>query len=497
MNSYQLSKKFDNWLFFDFPPLDGRIRIFFYSVLIFLGGWNIASNQNFVAACPPYFYEPIGFLRDFSFFNDLTPIQLSHLMATLSTPLKICWILSVVGFLGRLPMMATGLLFMFFWGATKGCMGTSHTWHLPMYCMLILGFFSSPDHKWSLDGYISRYAKNYWFNPDNYKLASTGIARKLILLFCIFALFSAGLGKLWEAGLPWLDGISLQNYLHKIGRPVGYIGNTLMQMIIEHSWVSALLSVAAVFLEIGCLFILFAPRYRNFFVVYAVAFHIFIYLTMIPQYFAHIACYSLIVNWSLFKQKNSFGATSAPPAPLKPKTLLTGRISSIVIMIILICTIIIRAEWFPLGLYPMYSSYLTKDRITNVRIDRLDDPKYLRDVSTTFLNTQRPWFLKFYFPRSLKCNVYLANGEIIEYSLREHHPRISPTMLDRLTRYSMETFIYDTDSSKTRLRHILLKKLKPQIDRYLRGNKIKERITKIDLLLPDGSLLITGDIMTR
>jgi len=116
-------KKLDTWLFFDFPPLDGRLRIFFYLSLIFAGGWNIVGNQNFVAHCPPYIYEPIGFLRDFSPFNKLTPSQLGLSLGALSTPLKICWIFSMIGFLGRLPMMITGLLFMFFWGGNQRMYG--------------------------------------------------------------------------------------------------------------------------------------------------------------------------------------------------------------------------------------------------------------------------------------------------------------------------------------------------------------------------------------
>ena len=73
------------------------------------------------------------------------------------------WFFAAIGLGGRWPLLFTGMLFFVHYGLFKASSGTSHAWHIPLFTMLILGFFTRPG-EWSTDGLLHRYVRHYPFS---------------------------------------------------------------------------------------------------------------------------------------------------------------------------------------------------------------------------------------------------------------------------------------------------------------------------------------------
>jgi len=147
--------KFYNWMSNDYPPLDGRIRILVYGLLFYFG-----LNEVFILIpsnalnCPPELYHPDGILGSI-FGHDHTPQQIGYFLDKTKYIFLLVWFMATIGFLGRTPMLLTGIFLFVFWGVFKSSSGTTHTWHLPMYALFIYGFFLRPD-RYSLDHYLAK-----------------------------------------------------------------------------------------------------------------------------------------------------------------------------------------------------------------------------------------------------------------------------------------------------------------------------------------------------
>ena len=285
---------------------------------------------------------------------------------------------------------------------------TSHGWHLPTYTLLFLGLFAHPGLKWSVDAWIKRRCPRYLFGTKPIGLASTGLARNLILISAVYILFAAGFSKISESGLEWVDGRSLGTYLHLISSPKFELGQWLFSGLQEHSSIRSLLSMATLLIELLsplALLTIFNQRLRLGVFFGAAIMHTVIYLLMIPNYFAHMLCYFLCINWktAIFKAKEEDETVSLQYIQLS--SAICGAL-----ILALTFTLANKKEAYPFSDIPMYSTYFTPSRVNNFAYNDFVDLSFLRRVSNSYNNTKKPWMTKFILGHHMRIRI-IQNGK--------------------------------------------------------------------------------------
>lgn len=337
----------------------------------------------------------------------LSQADLAAILKVLKFPLVLVWIFSALGLFGRLPIFLTGLGFAFYVGCTKSCGGPGHTYDLPMYVLLACGFLLRPD-KWSLDFLIARIIPQWPFNPEKRSSCDlSGFLRKLVLLLSVYTLFAAGVAKIWQGGLAWLDGRPLHTYIGAIAEPRFSFSHDLVEFLLRNPPVLMALSIWTICLEIGVILTLFFPRLRWPFFINAWLFHLGIFLILRPRYWPQMSCYLLLVPWEAFRGESLWKiwrpllGLKIPPspgstAPLPGMPAQTGVvISATLLCAILLTTILSRREWFPMTHIPMYSSYVSDERIDEFKRSEFGTPSGLRQVASLTDNHRVTWWSKF------------------------------------------------------------------------------------------------------
>jgi hypothetical protein len=146
-----------------------------------------------------------------------------------------------------------------------------------------------------------------------------------VCLFAGFTFFSAGISKLRNSRLSWLNGQALCRYIGK-------------EFVGTFQWFCSIMAPMSILFELGAPFLMFFGSHgRIAFVLLALSFHFAIAILMYPRYTSQACAYALVFRTNLLSPK--------PKRPL----LLT------VITVILLLTTVFRIEVWPLTSVPMYS----------------------------------------------------------------------------------------------------------------------------------------------
>ena len=416
---------FYRWWACDFGPVDGRLRFAVYGLLLLVGYQGLLNNTlGRVAFCPEEMFQPPGVMSVVTFAG-FTQWHLYKILLLIKAPLVVVWMCSAVGFGGRLPLFLTGLGVSLYWGCYQSVAGSNHTWHAPMFLLLVCGIFLRPD-RWSLDALVAARWPAWPFAPAKYRGPDlSGYARKLVLLLVMFTLFAGGVAKLWHGGIAWLDGASLYFYLQNHNNPKTWFGPRLLQFLMQHPSVVVLLSWWTIALELGALLTLFYARLRWPFAINAWAFHLGIWFLMLPRYWPQMICYLLLVPWEglrlskpkeLLQTLSGWRKPSVVPHQTLPSALTQATLSVLasVITFVLLGTMLLQREWFPLTHVPMYSSYVSSQRLGAFRKADYGDLEALARIAAVADNDSQPWWIKYEIERKMFLDGASGRGAMQE-----------------------------------------------------------------------------------
>lgn len=409
----------EKFLFEDYDRFDGRLRFAFYALLLIFGyPMFVHDIPAHLASTPEGFYWPDGMMQWISRWVSFG--QLRDFVHYTGPLLIACWIFSAVGFLGRWPLRIVGIIVLIDWGIFKGASGTSHTWHLPVYALFILGLFVRNDTR-SLDYLIGRKWTKYPFAVQK-DPSLNGFALKMVLVASVYTLFAGGVSKLIHGGFQWMDGVTLQSYIVYFGEPKTTLGVKFYYYVKEHPWIAQVLSVWTIALEVGSVFTLFYRRLRFPFFVQAWIFHLGIYMLMLPRYFPQMIVYLLIIPWGSLQLKSIRGWKNAwkwmiPEVKHLARSPLITRVPRWtallffgVLVALLGTSVWLQKEFYPLTHVPMYSNTLAPDKIGDIHISELEHFKGLKHAASEYVCHEQPWYLTFYFPRYIVCERHDSSG---------------------------------------------------------------------------------------
>jgi hypothetical protein len=424
---HRAKERMGGFLFGDYQSLDERVRMLVYGLLLLLG-YRVFFHGilSGLVHTPDELFWPSGI------FHALSPVfdrddYVSFISYTRHAFIFL-WICATLGFLGRFPMMATGFFVFAYWGVYKSEAGTNHTYHVPMYALLIMGLVCRPG-RYSLDALLSHAFTRYPFRPSP-PSRWEGFALKCLVTLTAYVLFSAGISKVWNGGLQWLDGETLYQYMDRHNRPSGPLGERLLHFLLQHKPWIRLLSVWSVTLELSFILLIFLPASRLFLLLNGCAFHIGIYLLLPPKYLPQMTVYLLLVNWDRLLIPKPWSlpgfarllfrlAKAAPTTCFPTRSLLPAAGFYMLLVSILAATIIIEKEPYPLTHVPMYSNAMTRDRIGGRTLEELRDIAVLKEMSREYLDRENPWYLKYHIPQQL----------VVEERLDGHWEAKSPQFL--------------------------------------------------------------------
>ena len=412
------------WWCQDYAPLDGRLRAVVYGLLLYFAvRGSIFGAPALLRDLPAPLYQPPTFMGWLQAIGLSQPV-LIDLLTVLQVPFAVLWALAVIGLGGRWPLRLTGCLALLFYGSQQGCVGTGHGWHLPVATLFVCGWLIRQD-QWSVDALVARRWPAWPFNPARWAGAAdlSPFARKLVLLLAVYTLFAGGVTKLVQGGWRWMDGVSLNHYLAWHNDPSTAFGNWLLPWLLTHPGVVAALSVSTVVFELGAIAVLFWPRWRWPFFIAANGFHLGIYFVMIPRFFEQMTVYLMLVPWDalanargLERIKVLFGVHWLPPRTVltvpKPRVrrgllLLTSGVIGL-----LVWTLARQREWFPLTHIPMYSTYLSDQRVGMIPRTEFDSLDGLHRIAHSDNNHDLPWWTRYEIARRLLFQAVTADGQV-------------------------------------------------------------------------------------
>ena len=353
---------------------------------------------------PDELFMPSGLM---SWWPDQHAVQWASIFVSQTRELLVVlWFFAAIGFGGRWSLLLAGLLFFVHYGLFKAASGTTHTWHLTLFTLLILGIFSRPGN-FTVDGLLSRYFHNYPF-PVKPGGIWEGFGIKLVMCCTAYVLFAGGIAKLRYGGMDWLSGETLSHFLKEMPMIKGKIGQSLYGVLESHPFMFRMLSVWTVALELSAPFILFFPRFRWPFVLNAWAFHIGIYLLMLPRYFPQMTVYLLFLNLPGFA--GEFQKNKEAPHLQKISRISTWLAAGLISFLLLVFTwtMVAAREPYPLTHVPMYSNRMTDEYIGDFQKSSLRTLKSYQSAAIQYIQSEQPWFLYVYTGNMF--NVEVWNG---------------------------------------------------------------------------------------
>ena len=146
------SGRFQRWLFWNLPPMSGRLRFVFYGGSLALFAFLNGGLDFTLAAASPHLYEPKG-LTGLLGIPYLAPSATRVLMGGL----YLAWLCAAVGLFTRPAKIATAVGMFVAVGLEQAYeTGATHTHYLLLYALVCLCFTTS-DLDWSVErGLLAR-----------------------------------------------------------------------------------------------------------------------------------------------------------------------------------------------------------------------------------------------------------------------------------------------------------------------------------------------------
>lgn len=380
-----------NTFLFEPPPADHSFtKQLVLAALLLMWYFTIYQHLPYMLQhTPDELFMPTGLM---AWWPEQQPVKLAvDFVHHTRGLLMILWFFAVIGFGGRWPLLFTGIILFVHWGLFKAASGTTHTWHLPLYSILIMGFFTRPGPM-TLDGLCSRYFRGYPFLVKSAGIWE-GFAIKLVLCCTAYVLFAGGIAKLRYGGMDWLSGDSLRYFLKEMPVIKGDIGHLLSNFLHKNPFMIRVLSVWTLLVELTAPLILFFPRFRSPFVMNTWAFHIGIYLLMLPRYFPQMTVYLLFLKIPGIAGSNKSNTeVTLLPQISRTSTWLASAIIGFLLMVFT-WTIMSEREPFPLTHVPMYSNRMTDKYIGDFTRSSLRTLQGYKLAGTQYLLNEQPWYL--------------------------------------------------------------------------------------------------------
>jgi hypothetical protein len=171
---------------------------------------------------------------------------------------------------------------------------------------------------WSVDSFLVKLWR--WANPGkpirnkpperSYDSPAPGrAASKFIMVYCVIAMFFAGLHKVADSGFTWLDGATILSSVKGSG---GSWKSLRIWIINHHQYIIPAMAVSTILGEIGSVAILLWPWWRPFGVAMLWLFHLGVRWTVGPNFYGNMISYLLFVDWrGIFGRKK----TAEKPMP--------------------------------------------------------------------------------------------------------------------------------------------------------------------------------------
>ena len=257
----------------------------------------------------------------------------------------IAWFGCIIGFGGIWCPILVAFSMLVLHGIVVGCVGTNHRWYCPVYTMLAL-VFSNGNGLYSIDHYLSsRYAKYPFQTLNEPSLLNSGFGCKVALASGLITLFFGGIAKLSNSGVKWMDGTTIAYFVSskKIGR-----WPWLKRITSKSQSFCKFLSIQTMIMELLSPFALFTQLSRYIIIMLATLFHLGIWLTITPNYFPQIWCYSVGFNFHDSKKSQT---------PVNSTTLTAAwGITGLFIFLTVSC-VVLCIDYWPFTSVTMYSRY--------------------------------------------------------------------------------------------------------------------------------------------
>jgi hypothetical protein len=432
----QRGNAFAAWMLTSQRPMGGRLRFLFYIATLLLFAllnepWRWPRTLDSRGS-----FAPIGVMEasDFPFLSG------GALWALLAVTL-VGWICAGVGYRTRLAKWVTAISFLLLLGYQLSFSPLGdHSHYLLLYAFFCLSL-STSDSDFSVDAWLARRRGQAESAPRD-GLGASGFPRQLLLLFAVAIYFSAGVSKLADGGLRWLDGHSLQYYISTQSSALPFIAE-LRDSVVEMPNLCMIFAVGSILLELSSPLALFSRRLRHLYVVGWVGMHMGILILMKPDYWIHsFVVVTLLTDWAWLGDQI--------PEPLRgvlsPLRRLCGWISAgresvadfsataaaslsgAALIGSLLAVAAIQIEWYPVSHVPMYGSYFGRGILAGVPEADLADEDRVLDMARscsgnrTFGFTRRcSWNL----PVVLSSKMVLRVSRGDEAPVR-HEGRLSP-----------------------------------------------------------------------
>lgn len=273
-----------------------RIIIVGYQLYLFSSGYEHYVDA---AKLPSFLYDPLVILKMF-----VGPFGAAYRPGQ-EVLIVVYWVALGAGVAAWLGLFTKPTLWIFALGNLflQGHVYSYGEMHHPealMMISLVILAMSPAGAELSIDDYW-RKAQSKAIGVRGY-LSSLGaesmFARwPLLLIQVLFALvyMDAGLSKMEEAGLDWVNGYTLQYYL---ARDAMRWGSDLGLWLSQHHTLVEIMSWGAVSFELTFFLVLIFPWLAILYIPIGISIHTGIYITMNAPFFTYIAIYSVFVPWS-------------------------------------------------------------------------------------------------------------------------------------------------------------------------------------------------------
>ena len=413
----------------------------------------------------PYLYEPRG-LTALLGIPYLGPTGMRMLMAAL----YLAWLCAAVGLFTRAAKVATAIgIFLVVGFEQAYVIGSNHTHYLLLYSLVCLSFCTS-DRDWSVDGWlrkrVARPVEAARARPDG--LGATGLPLQVLLILTVSTYFAAGVSKLVDGGIAWADGTSLAYYIGTQidGTSFAFV-SALRSWVTGELWLTRLLSVGTLVLELGAPLALVSRPLRHLFIPAWVGMHMGILVLMRPNYWIHSFCLLvLLVDWqwlrALWLRWRGRGAAPVAEDPMKVGSL-PGRGRSmgaipeegpargaLIVVGMLVASLalvppLFQVEWYPLTHVPMYATHIGPGTVGGISEEDFGIESRVREIArrcvgnrTIGFSRRCPWRV----PR------HLADRLVLELHGRGRQAKAWEGRVDRLRYPVIEYLAARPDSAR-------------------------------------------------
>ena len=275
-------ERYTSWWFDRYPPVHGLLRFLFYGGLFYLA-WQ--HQKSPLRGIELYVQTDPGTYRTYGLMHWLgVPYLPEETVRIIIQVVIFSWICAAIGLFTRLSTTVVGVGALFLHGIFLSTSAFNHTWYLPVYAMLLLSGIRSQD-VWSIDHHL----RKIWRSKEE-RVTGTGWRRRALLILTVGFYFSAGVSKLQDAGLAWMDGRTLAYFLDRED-------GDLAKFLDDQELLCMLLSIGALVIEVGSVAALVSRRMSYFFLAAWTVMLVGIRFTLGPWYFANCWCFLLLVDW--------------------------------------------------------------------------------------------------------------------------------------------------------------------------------------------------------